>query len=320
MKEKSLIVLAGEDIPALYARKEKYIHAAEDGERYEEGVNARLVVQMLQTQSLFATARRLEFINPAFLLGKDESVPAAELLSALANIPAGTRVLCIVEGKLDRRRKFVKQILDLAEVYIAEFIPKWKVGEEAEMYVRRRGAKLTAGARRYLENVSEGWENVSSVFLSTECDKWLLMADGNEVTEAVIRDSLPSYMDLQIFTFWDHLLAGKRREVLAATPILFDKVEDELKNIGYLTAQLRYCLALVEMQAAGIPEPQIRKELGVNSAYRWKGLQASVRQVRPQALKALLLAIYDCRFCQRTQGGKADWQAVWVEFLGRRGV
>lgn len=32
-----------------------------------------------------------EFINPAFLLGKDESVPAAELLDALAgNIPAGT--------------------------------------------------------------------------------------------------------------------------------------------------------------------------------------------------------------------------------------
>lgn len=320
MKEKSLIILAGEDIPAIYARKEKYIRADEDSERYTEGVNARLLLQLLQTQSLFAADRRLELMNPAFLIGKDESVPADELLAALVNIPPGMRVLCIVEGKIDRRRKLVKNILELAEVYIAEFIPKWKVGEEAEMYLRRRGAKLTASARRYLETAAEGWEPVSSVFLSTECDKWLLMSDGNEVTEAVIRDSLPSYMNQQVFTFWDNLLAGKRREVLAANALLFVKPDETIKNIGYLTAQLRYCLALIELRAAGLADPQIREKLGVANTYRWQGIVSSVQRSRPQDLKALLLSIYDHQFRQRAQNGTQDWQPVWVEFLGRRGT
>lgn len=100
--------------------------------------------------------------------------------------------------------------------------------------------------------------------------------------------------------------------------ILFGKSEDELKKAWLPDGAIALLFGAGSNCGRQEYPSRTRKELGVNSVL--EGSAGFGAGVRPQALKALLLAIYDCRFRQRTQGGKADWQAVWVEFLGRRGV
>lgn len=311
-----LTLIFGEDIPGVYLLKDQEAAKVkgEEVEQFNENVDAALVINVLQSQSLFFEKRRFEFINPAFLKSKDDSARADDLLAALNNIPEGTRVFLILEGKTDKRLKFTKDILRIAAVREARLVAKQDVVERVISLLGKHQSRLDNDARNYLRDVSETWESISEAFLVTECEKWLLMASDGVVTEEVIRLSLPTYMNQSVFQFWDYLIHKKKELALQMSVRLFDDNPEQLKNIGYVISQLRLCIAVDEATQAGMASSTIAKNMGANP-YRLKHITRDLKFIKGAQARKMLLDIYQFQVFQRTKSTGSSYADLWIKYL-----
>ncbi|MBS5887124.1 MAG: hypothetical protein KIB08_01175 [Negativicoccus succinicivorans] len=315
MQKDRIYLFHGTDIPAVYARKQQAGNGtAETVEQGKEHSTTAEIVQQINQPSLFTEVRRFEFVNPLFLTQKDESIPAKEFLQALENVPAETRVFFILEGKPDRRLSLVKKILPLAQVSMSEFIPGWKVSAAFDSVLRAQDRGLSRAARQYLQAVAESWENISSVFITTEAQKWQLMTDQKEIPLEVVQESLPSYLQRQVFRFWDDLVDQRKRSVLEAVPHLFDGIDETLKNTGFLASQLRLCLGIYELEHAGFATRDMARELQVKNQWRWKNVYAAAQKLNYEQCATLLLALYRTQWRQRN-GYDVSWRELFSEYL-----
>ena len=315
MQKDRIYLFHGTDIPAVYARKQQAGNGtAETVEQGKEHSTTAEIVQQINQPSLFTEVRRFEFVNPLFLTEKDESIPAKEFLQALENVPAETRVFFILEGKPDRRLSLVKKFLPLAQVSMSEFIPGWKVSAAFDSVLRAQDRGLSRAARQYLQAVAESWENISSVFITTEAQKWQLMTDQKEIPLEVVQESLPSYLQRQVFRFWDDLVDQRKRSVLEAVPHLFDGIDETLKNTGFLASQLRLCLGIYELEHAGFATRDMARELQVKNQWRWKNVYAAAQKLNYEQCATLLLALYRTQWRQRN-GYDVSWRELFSEYL-----
>ena len=315
MQKDRIYLFHGTDIPAVYARKQQAGNGtAETVEQGKEHSTTAEIVQQINQPSLFTEVRRFEFVNPLFLTQKDESIPAKEFLQALENVPAETRVFFILEGKPDRRLSLVKKFLPLAQVSMSEFIPGWKVSAAFDSVLRAQDRGLSRAARQYLQAVAESWENISSVFITTEAQKWQLMTDQKEIPLEVVQESLPSYLQRQGFRFWDDLVDQRKRSVLEAVPHLFDGIDETLKNTGFLASQLRLCLGIYELEHAGFATRDMARELQVKNQWRWKNVYAAAQKLNYEQCATLLLALYRTQWRQRN-GYDVSWRELFSEYL-----
>ncbi|MDU4641755.1 MAG: hypothetical protein E6Y23_03295 [Negativicoccus massiliensis] len=315
MQKDRIYLFHGTDIPAVYARKQQAGNGtAETVEQGKEHSTTAEIVQQINQPSLFTEVRRFEFVNPLFLTQKDESIPAKEFLQALENVPAETRVFFILEGKPDRRLSLVKKFLPLAQVSMSEFIPGWKVSAAFDSVLRAQDRGLSRAARQYLQAVAESWENISSVFITTEAQKWQLMTDQKEIPLEVVQESLPSYLQRQVFRFWDDLVDQRKRSVLEAVPHLFDGIDETLKNTGFLASQLRLCLGIYELEHAGFATRDMARELQVKNQWRWKNVYAAAQKLNYEQCATLLLALYRTQWRQRN-GYDVSWRELFSEYL-----
>ena len=232
----------------------------------------------------------------------------------MENVPAETRVFFILEGKPDRRLSLVKKFLPLAQVSMSEFIPGWKVSAAFDSVLRAQDRGLSRAARQYLQAVAESWENISSVFITTEAQKWQLMTDQKEIPLEVVQESLPSYLQRQVFRFWDDLVDQRKRSVLEAVPHLFDGIDETLKNTGFLASQLRLCLGIYELEHAGFATRDMARELQVKNQWRWKNVYAAAQKLNYEQCATLLLALYRTQWRQRN-GYDVSWRELFSEYL-----
>ena len=304
MQKDRIYLFHGTDIPAVYARKQQAGNGtAETVEQGKEHSTTAEIVQQINQPSLFTEVRRFEFVNPLFLTQKDESIPAKEFLQALENVPAETR-----------RLSLVKKFLPLAQVSMSEFIPGWKVSAAFDSVLRAQDRGLSRAARQYLQAVAESWENISSVFITTEAQKWQLMTDQKEIPLEVVQESLPSYLQRQVFRFWDDLVDQRKRSVLEAVPHLFDGIDETLKNTGFLASQLRLCLGIYELEHAGFATRDMARELQVKNQWRWKNVYAAAQKLNYEQCATLLLALYRTQWRQRN-GYDVSWRELFSEYL-----
>ena len=225
-----------------------------------------------------------------------------------------TRVFFILEGKPDRRLSLVKKFLPLAQVSVSEFIPGWKVGAAFNSVLRVQGRTLSRAAQQYLQAVAESWDNTSSVFITTEAQKWQLMTDQKEIPLEVVQESLPSYLQRQVFRFWDDLVDQRKRAVLEAVPHLFNDMAETLKNTGFLASQLRLCLGIYELEHAGVATRDMARKLQVKNQWRWKNIYAAAQKLNYAQCAGLLLTLYRAQWRQRN-GYEVSWSELFSEYL-----
>lgn len=318
-KNKSVILLYGDDIPGIYAAKDRFVQAEADEEVERiagEKADAHTVAAHLAAHSLFGGKRRLEFINPKFLQGGDSDAAWQELQKSLQNIDTDTCVVFLWEGSLDKRRKAVKWLVSQVEAVEVATIPHWKVVDEMQMYLRNRRYRLAPKAVALLRELVEGWETISTVFIHTECDKWMLMSATDTITEDIVRDALPSYMNPQVFSFWDDLAAGDRKNILEKSDKLFSG-RDEIKNMGYILSQLRYSIMASEYLRQGLPLPKLAQALKI-APFRAEKIGSSLRTLSAADCAWLLQRIYVQQRRWRSGIQRGSWREVWLELWERK--
>ena len=184
------------------------------------------------------------------------------------------------------------------------------------MYLRNRRYRMVPKAVALLQELVEGWEPISSVFIHTECDKWMLMATSDTITETIIRDALPSYMNPQVFSFWDDLVAGNRKNILEKSDKLFVG-RDEIKNLGYILSQLRYSIMAAEYLGQGLPLPRLAQALKI-APFRAEKIGTSLGRLSAENCAWLLQRIYQQQKRWRSGIPRGNWREVWLELEERK--
>lgn len=314
-----VVVFYGTDVSALYAARSQYVSPKDDADVIRlERPTAAEIMRHIETMDLFSSARRIEAVNPLCLITAFEDRESFErLIAKLQNLPRETRVFIIVEGNLDRRKRNTKVLLKSAVAHQADLLTRRQLMQAFDAELRLRKGRLEPSARTYLQQMTERWENVSSVFVATEIERWLLSSPERTITESMIRDSLPSYMQHRAFAFWDDFLNGNLEAVLIANDSLFDGAKEELKNVGYVASQLRLYLQIAEMERSGLKSSAIAERLGINNSWRWNSLEQARRKLSLRRTRALLLAVYECQYAQRRGITGQSMRDVWIRYIDR---
>ncbi len=314
------VVFYGTDIPALYEARRQYVAPDDTADVIRlEGASTAEILRQIETMDLFSSARRIEAVNPICLTASSEgdAEEFSRLLDKIQHLPPATRLFIIVEGPLDRRKKNTKALLKSAAVHQADLLTGRELMQAFESYLRLRNAKLDSAARAYVQQMTERWENVSGVFVTTECEKWLLQSPHGIVHADVVRSSLPTYMQHRVFAFWDDFLAGNLAAVLRANDKLFDGAKEELKNVGYVTSQLRLYVQIDEWERSGFSPTEIAGKLGIKSSWRWNALERARRAIGATKARALLLAVYRCQYAGRTGAAGQSMRDIWLRYIGK---
>lgn len=323
IKKQNCLLLYGNDAVSMSLRKEQALTAYFRGNppdpiTFDGAAPIEAYRAALEGQSLFQSETAVIIQNPAFLK-KTVSAKTEKALegffSCLEHLPADTLVLFLVDGKVDKRTKIGKRmhaICTSEEINLLN--PKEAAGILCRM-IYQAGKRVEPGARAYLEEILPAWEDVSAPLLQTECDKIILMVgDAPYVTKELLENSLPSYMGQGIFHFTDCLLDRKANVILESTGKVFGSVNDEIKNIGFLSSKFRKIKMYKELARVHTPVARMQDILGVRNRWAWKFLERDAAKVTEKEAEDFLLALFDYQFKKRMGGRDISIEDVLLKF------
>lgn len=326
-KQKNVWLVCGDDAALVQAKKQELIRRYFKGNPPDptvfDGTGSFAEYRSaLEGQSLFSSDTAVVIQNPFFLkraLKKDDEKPCAAFFAGLRELAPDIFLVLTLDGKLDKRTKAVKGLLDFASLIECDYLKAEDGAQHMEEYLYDRGKRLLPDARAYLEDVLSQWSEISAPFLETECDKIILVCgDEANVTKALLEDSLTDYMDQGIFSFFDRLLARDAKAVREAAPRVFTDQAAILKNVGFLAAQFRRIKMLKEMDRARTRPAEKSALLGMRSAWQMKRLAAQARQVTEKEAEDFLLALFEWQYEQRLGGGSGELEDVLLRFCLHR--
>lgn len=328
VKKNNCCFLYGDDSVSANIRKDGLIRAYFRGREpdttvfdgsgtYEEYRNA------LEGQSLFSTDTAVVIKNPPMLKravhSEKEEKKQAEFLELLKGLTPETLVIILLEGKPDKRTKFVKGLLSLCySEEISLLNPRDAAGTMIRM-LADQGKRVDYGAREYLETVLSSWNEISAPLLQTECDKIVLMCGSRDtVTQKLLEIALPDYMNQGIFKFTDALLDRKADVVLSSADRVFTDIPTTIKNLGFLSSKFRKIKILHEMERNRIPEKDIQKVLGVWSSWMWRNMKNEARKVSEEEAEWFLLEIFKYQMKTRQGASEMELKDLLLKYCMKR--
>lgn len=323
IKKANCLLFYGDDPVSMSLRKEQavasYFHGkAPDPVTFGEAAPLEAYRAALEGQSLFQRETAVIIQNPSFLKKNMSAKAEAQgeaFFHLLEQLPKETLVIFLVDGKVDRRTKAGARLFKICTAEEVSLLkPKEAAGILARM-IYEAGKRVDPGARAYLEEVLPAWDTISRPLLQTECDKIILMAgDAPCVTKELLESSLPTYMGQGIFHFTDCLLNRDARAVLDGAGKVFGSVEDEIKNIGFLSSRFRKIKMYKELTGLHRPRSEIQDVTGVKNQWAFTFLERDAAKMTEQEAEDFLLALFDYQYRKRMGDREASITEVLLKF------
>ncbi len=323
LNKKNCCFIYGDDLVSLSLRREGLLNAyfrgnppdvtVFDGEgNYDAYENA------LAGQSLFSSESAVVIHNPPFLkrISKSDKEDTAEasFLQTLKDLSPEIFCIIVFDGKPDKRTKLVKSLLSICyseELQLMQ--PKDGAGAMLRL-LSAQGKRADFQAQAYLEAVLSSWSEISLPLLQTECDKIVLMCDGDTVTKGILELALPDYMNQGIFKFVDALLDKKALAVMEGADRVFTDVTATIKNLGFISSKFRKIKALKEMERNRVPPMEIQKALGVKNSWQWRSLQTEAKKVSEADAEWFLLEIFNYQLKSRQGSSEAELKDLLLKY------
>lgn len=186
-----------------------------------------------------------------------------QLAQVLGSLAGGVRVVFVVYGNADRRKKLFKVIEKLADV--REFKPyaEWEQ-EKLESWIIRKvnssGKKIGGGAAELLMDIS----GASLRALSSEIDKLVTyVGDRGSIEESDVK-AVASSGEISAYSLVSALRdRNTHSSIEALTRLIRDNVEP-VPLIGLMASQFRMLLQVKSLKDARLSPSQISQRLGAN--------------------------------------------------------
>lgn len=319
--------LHGEDIVAIHTREKEILNKYANGQDIDvtvfdfedtyEGYKSRL-----ESQSLFCEKIAVIINNPFFLKKKTQSEKEEkefeDFIDVLKNLTEDTLLIITHEGKADKRGKNVKVLNNICNVFECVMLKALSGFEQMEFKFRQNGKSLSFEAGEYLKDVLSSWSELSESLLSTECDKILLMAGNSKViSRELLEEALPEYMNQVIFKYADQLFSKNTQAILQNTDRVFYDISSEIKNIGYISSQLRKMKIIKEMQRTGKSNNEIFEFLKIKSQWQMKKILQTARNLNEFDIDNLIVDLFTYQYNKRHGQTEKKIKDVFLKFARR---
>ncbi len=186
-----------------------------------------------------------------------------QLIPVLETLSGGVKVIFVVHGKADRRKKLYKVIEKLGEVREFKPFAEWEQ-EKLEAWIMKRvnasGKKIGGGAAETLMEISGRGLRA----LSSEIDKLVTyVGERSSIEEADVRE-LASSGEMSAFSLSGAVRDRDVHASLEALTRLLKDNEEPVSLIGLLASQFRMLLQVKSLKEQGLSDPQIASRLGAN--------------------------------------------------------
>lgn len=270
----------------------------------------------IEGQSLFTSNTAIIIKNP-FFLGRsvrDEN-KFKNFINLLEHMAPEVLVVITWDGNPDKRTKVYKAISKAAVMEEYSFLKPKDAGKRLVSLVQERGKQLDFRAKIRLENEVSAWAEVSLPLLESIADKMVLLAGENQtITETVLKDSLPGYMDQGIFTFFEELLNKNAAYILENTCHVFTDIPSELKNLGFISSRFRKFKMAREMRRHRVPLEEIWKAIGVRSQWQWRNMEKEIRKVSEDDAEWMLNEIFSYQYRTRVLSEKLEIRDLFLRY------
>lgn len=251
-------------------------------EQVDEKASPETLAAYASMPSMFSGGKLLIQRNPQWLVRGDD---ASELLKWAADPVPGNRILLLMNGKADGRKKAFKELSKREMVIDCPLPGEWELPRWIEGRFREQGIRISKEAAGLLQARAGN----SQAVLDGEIRKIILYAGkereiGTETVELLASHSAAS----GIFDLMDAFSARDGKNALTHLRSLIQMREPEVKILFMLVRQLRILYQGKLLLLQGCDDSRIVRELEVNP-YVWKKARGYLSGLSREMLKKYLL-------------------------------
>ena len=305
MKDK-LFLIYGEE-PFLINKKINEIIDKENTTIYD--MNERViddVIEDLLSFSLFSNNKDILCTNCTFLTSSTDDKHSLNLLKNILDKDLENRLILTVNSKVDERKKIVKEVLRLGNVFLFNTLKEYEVSKYIEKEFKDLGYKLDNETLNYFHSFVGNDLGI----INSEINKLTLYKEDKLVIKDDIDSITSRVLENNIFDLIDSVV---KKDIDKSLRIYDDFIlmnEEEIKLISMLGDQFRLIYQVKTMYLSGYTESDIIKELGVHP-YRIKLAKESL--ITLGEAKDYLLKLYDLDVDIKT--GKKEKRIAFKLFL-----
>jgi len=254
---------------------------------YGKDINGELLVSTTKRYPMIAD-KHLIVVREAQMMSKLDAI------MPLIEEPVSSSVLVIAyKGKVDQRKKWVKDLKKVGVVFVSKSIPDWDVSKWIAGECKRKGYTIDQkGAVMLFEFLGNDLSRIIS-----EIDKLgILLKDGNAITPELIEKNIGVSRDYNIFELQDALL---KKDALKVNSIVKYYGENPIQHpMPMLTASLySFYTKLILIHAHKAFNPTIASQvLKVKPFYAGKLLTGARNYSYGKLIRNIkILATYDLK-------------------------
>jgi DNA polymerase-3 subunit delta len=273
--------------------KEKALSSGTGGMNFEivDGASASMeqMVNSVSSAPLLGGEKVIVIKDPLFLKSAkrrrkktkaeadDEAAVGEDLgpfRAIIENIPDGIRIIFVVYGNVDRRRRAFKLIDGAGEVREFKPFAEWEQEKLLSWIVSRvklQGKKIGSHAARLLMETSGS--NLRA--LSQEIAKLVTYIGEKEGIEEPDVAALASEGRMSVFSLISSLRDRNLKVSLESLARLMREKEEPIALLGLMASQFRMLLQVKSLQEQGLSEREIAMKLGANFFFVKKSAERS---------------------------------------------
>ncbi len=256
--------------------------------------------------SMFSETKDVLCNNCSFLTSSSDNKEYLETLIDILKKDIDNRLILIVNGKIDERKKAVKELIRIGTIFVYNKLKDYEITKYIGEQFKKKGYKIDISTINYFQNyVGNNLYIINNEMEKMDLykeDKTITMEDINEISSKAIEDN--------IFELIDAVVNKNIDKALKIYDDLILMNEEEIKLISILADQFRLIFQTKTLYDSGYSELDVIKQLDIHP-YRIK--LASSSHISIEEAKRFLIKLYELDVSIKT--GKKEKKSAFKMFL-----
>lgn len=254
----------------------------------------------------FFGGRHVVLVRDAGWLQKGRGTAAEEerIATLLADVPDDCRLILVVQGKIDGRKKITKAVKKYGAVIECEPLKAKEIVGWIQHRTKEMGIRLSSDGMQYLLSVLNLMPEISLDFVEQELKKAALYTEKKMIDRQTLTVSMASVPEASVFRLLESL---SERETARAMALLRQQETSGIPLIRtavLLARQVRMLWQAAVVDAGGGRMEEIMQACGVRHSFIAEKLLRQSRKFSLSALRCAIVQLADAE--QELKSGRAD--------------
>lgn len=282
--------------------------------REEWDVNLHIIEEMSSYATLAEAVNSVPFFGGRYAVlvrdagwfqaGRGNMADEERIAELVADVPEDCRLVLVVQGKIDSRKKITKAVKKYATVIECEPLKSKEIAPWVQRRSKEMGIRLTADGMQYLLSVLNLMPEISLDFVEQEMKKASLYTDQKMIDRKVLAESMAAIPEASVFRLLDALGNKQTAEVILLLKQQEDSGASLIKLAVLLARQVRMLWQAGAVVASGGNIEELMRETGIRYTFIAEKLVRQSRNFSLASLRRAMCELADAE--QALKSGRTD--------------